>query len=218
MIHYYNHLLLTMSEIKHHKTLLIHALSGCMFHCFKCINYEELILKKQEEYYRISELMKLMERQKDLFDTVVFSGGEFLLYSIEDLIHDLRMIKEDFSQPIIIYTSGLFVEKMQILLDLELVDGFHIDMKLPYHLLTEDDQELMALTFGKTMIMSDINSMMQGIELAVKTDQGLNQIRSVRYPFLDASAFVACEDYIKGLNHLYNKSVIYETHGFIEGD
>jgi organic radical activating enzyme len=221
MIKYYNKLILTLSEIENHPSLLIHGLTGCMFHCFKCFNYEELVEKKHEQYYTIDELIDNIDKQKNLFEYLLFSGGEFMLAPLDALVSDLTKIKAAIDKKIIIYTTGIALDKMKVLTDLKLVDGYHIDMKLPYHLLSIDDKDLVEMTMGiKINDMTLINGLIESIKFVVEHDQGLSQIRSVKYPFLDESAFMECKSFINSLNDLYNKNITYEAHTFIypEGD
>jgi len=219
MIHYYNKLILSLSEIEHHPSLLVHGLTGCMFHCFKCFNYDELVVKKHKDYYVIDDILNYIERQEDLFDYILFSGGEFMLAPLNDLVSDLTKIRQKTNKKIIIYTTGYELEKMKRLHDLHLVDGFHIDMKLPYHLLSINDMELIELTMGiKIKDLTLINRLIEAIKFVVQTDEGYSQIRSVKYPFLDESAFVECKSFIMSLNDLYNKNIPYEAHTFIDAD
>lgn len=203
-----------MSEIKDKSVLLVHALSGCMFHCYECINYEEIVLKKHHEYLTIEDVISVVHRQNDLVDMIVFSGGEFLISPIEDLIKDLRKVRESTSKPIIIYTTGYYFDKMDTLIQENLVDGFHMDMKLPYHLIDDEDSELMMHTLGKVLNANERLNLLKSIDLIVRTDQGFSQIRSVKYLFLSESAFMECELYIKEINCEYHKNVPYEVHPF----
>lgn len=216
MIKYYNKLILSLSEIENHPSLLVHGLTGCMFHCFECFNYDELITKKHDKYYTVDDLIDYMIKQQDLFEYILFSGGEYMLASLEDLQHDLSKIKNAVDKKIIIYTTGYDLKKMKALNEKKLVDGFHIDMKLPYHLLSADDFDLIELAMGiKVKDLKLIQNLMDSIEYVVKNDQGLSQIRSVKYPFLDDSAFIECKSFINHLNDLYNKNIVYEAHTFI---
>lgn len=221
MIKYYKKLILTFSEIENHPSLLIHGLTGCMFKCYECFNYDELVVKQHEQFYTIDDVLEYIIKQQDLFDYLLFSGGEFLLAPLEDLVEDLTKIRQATQKKIIIYTTGIELYKMQVLMDKKLVDGYHIDMKLPYHLLTIDDLDLIEHTMGiKLKDLKLINKLIEAIHFVVKNDQGLSQIRSVKYPFLDESAFVECKSFIMSLNDLYNKNIPYEAHTFIypEGD
>ena len=206
-----------MSEIEGHPTLLVHALTGCMFHCYKCFNYEELIEKKHDKFYTINDVIKTIDRQKHIIDYVLFSGGEYLLAPIDSLIHDLEKVREVTDRKIIIYTTGYELEKMKILVERNLVDGFHIDMKLPYHLLTIDDLDLVKHTMGiQVKDLKLINHLIDAIEFVVQTDRGYSQIRSVKYPFLDESAFIECKSFIDQLNSLYNKNIPYFANLFLD--
>ena len=216
-IHYYEKLIFSMSEIEGHPVLLVHALTGCMFHCYKCFNYEELIQKKHETFYTIDDVVKMIERQENLIDYILFSGGEYLLAPLESLIHDLEKVRLMTQKKIIIYTTGYELDKMKVLVDKGLVDGFHIDMKLPYHLLTVDDFDLIEHTMGiRIKDLSLINQLIDAIGFVVKNDQGYSQVRSVKYPFLDASAFVECKSFIDQLNRLYNRNIPYFANRFLD--
>jgi len=218
-IKYYKKIIFSMSEIENHPVLLIHALTGCMFHCFKCFNYEELIETKHPSYYTIDDVTHMIERQNHIIDYVLISGGEYLLAPLDSLIHDLEKIRQTTDRKIIIYTTGFELEKMKELTKRKLVDGFHVDMKLPYHLLTLDDLDLIEHTMGiKVKDLTMIKRLISAIEFVVAHDQGFSQIRSVKYPFLDESAFDECKSFIDSLNHLYNKNIPYFANQFLDPD
>lgn len=216
MILYYPHLQMSLAEITGKTVLLIHALTGCMFRCYKCINYDEIIAKKHSNYHTIHQLNEVIKRQDKIIETIVFSGGEFLKAPISDLLDDLSVIKEAHNIPVIIYTTGYYLDKMQVLWEHKLVDGYHVDLKLPYHLLCEEDQNLITYTMGVPLTQNEINRLVQAIEWTVKTDIGYNQIRSVQYPFLDDSAFNECRLWIDKLNIKFNKQTPYRLHRFID--
>lgn len=216
-IRYYDKIIFSMSEIEGHPTLLIHALTGCMFHCFKCFNYEELIEKKHDQFYTIDDVVKTIDRQNHIVDYILFSGGEYLLAPIESLIHDLKKVRAITDHKIIIYTTGYELEKMKELVKRHLVDGFHIDMKLPYHLLSMDDLDLIEHTMGVQLKdLKMIKRLMNAIEFVVQNDSGFSQVRSVKYPFLDESAFIECKSFIDQLNSLYNKNIPYFANRFLD--
>jgi pyruvate formate lyase activating enzyme len=216
MIKYYPKLTLTFSEIPGAPTLLIHAFTGCPFHCFHCFNFQEIINNPQTNYYLIADVLSYIEKQKDLFGYIVFSGGEYLNTSLEDLKHDLKMVREITDTPIIIYTNGSHPEKMLLLHRAQLVDGFHTDMKLPYHLLDNNDHELIELTLGiKVDDIEFFRPHLQALELTVKLDRGYSRIRSVRYPFLGESAFEENRLFVEKLNRKYHKKTPYDVNPFI---
>jgi pyruvate-formate lyase-activating enzyme len=216
MIKYYNKIILSFAEIPAHPVLLIHGLTGCAFHCFRCFNYDTLIKNTPKESYTIDEVIATILRQKDLFDYIVFSGGEFLRASLDDLRHDLGRIKSSVDKPIIVYTTGIELAKMRALLFEGLVDGYHLDMKLPYHLLNEDDLDLIELTMGVPLTNLNLfDTLLDAIEFAVAYDRGYNRIRSVRYPFIGDSAFEENHRFVYELNRRYGKTVPYDVNPFI---
>ncbi|HAV19631.1 MAG TPA: radical SAM protein [Firmicutes bacterium] len=216
MIKYYNKIILSLSEITDHPVLLIHGLTGCAFHCFQCFNYDELIANTPESHQTIGDVLTTIRQQEQLFDYIVFSGGEFLRASLDDLRHDLVAVRTISNKPIIIYTTGIELSKMKALHQEGLVDGFHVDMKLPYHLLNEDDADLIELTMGITITnLSLFDKLLDALEFTIAYDKGFSRIRSVRYPFLSESAFSENRTYIHQLNHRYGKNVPYDVNPFI---
>ncbi len=216
-IKYYEKIIFSLSEIENHPVLLVHALTGCMFHCYKCFNYEELIEKKHDKFYTIDDVLKTIDRQKNIIDYILFSGGEYLLAPIESLIHDLEQVRMITDRKIIVYTTGYELDKMKELVKRKLIDGFHIDMKLPYHLLTTDDFDLIKKTMGiHVKDLKLIHKLMESIEFVVQNDKGYSQVRSVKYPFLDESAFIECKSFIDRLNRLYNRNIPYFANRFLD--
>jgi pyruvate-formate lyase-activating enzyme len=217
MISYYPSANLSLSEIKGQTTLSFHGITGCMFHCYHCFNYDDLILHPPKKRFNIDDVISQAKQQESLVDAYIFSGAEFLMASLDDIIHDLSLLKTHLKKPIILYTTGAFFEKLKYIVDHHLVDGVHIDMKLPYHLLTEDDDWIIKKTMGVDALKKGyIDACMKSIEYVIQHDQGLSQIRSVRYPFLDDSAFNASESYIQALNQQFNKHTPYEVHPFYD--
>jgi len=216
MIKYYDKLLLSLSEIENHPILLVHALSGCQLRCFHCLNRSELLEKNHDHFYTIADIIDYAQKQSLLFDYVVFSGGEFLLAPLDDLISDLTLLRQAVQKPVIVYTNGIAYEKVVALQQLGLVEGFHVDMKLPFHLLTSDDFDLAELTLGVALRdMSVPQRILQTLEYVISTDQGFSRIRSVRYPFLGPEAFAENRRWVENMNRKYGKRVPYDVNSFV---
>lgn len=216
MIKYYPKLTLTFSEIPGAPTLLVHAFTGCQFHCFHCFNYDLIVNSDQTNHYTIDDVLSYIKKQKDLFGYIVFTGGEYLNASIADLREDLSKVRAITDTPIIIYTNGSHPDKMVTLDQEGLVDAFHTDMKLPYHLLNNDDLDLVELTLGiKIKDVKFFIPYLRALENTVKLDRGLSRIRSVHYPFLGESAFSENRRYVDELNRKYQKATPYDVNPFI---
>ncbi len=219
MIKYYNKIILSLAEITAHPVLLIHGLTGCAFHCFKCFNYDTLIKATPKEPYSIDDVVDTIKKQERLVDYIVFSGGEFLRATLEELRHDLQAVKAATRKPIIVYTTGIELAKMKALFFEGLVDGYHLDMKLPYHLLNEDDYDLIELTMGIPVTnLTLFDTLLDALEFAIAYDKGFNRIRSVRYPFIGDSAFEENHRYVYDLNRKYGKTVPYDVNPFVYPD
>jgi len=219
MIKYYNKIILSLSEVDQHPVLLIHGLTGCAFHCFHCFNYDELISNTPVEHYQIEDVIQTIKQQENLYDYIVFSGGEFMKAPLDALRHDLALVKANSDKPIIVYTTGVEYAKMKTLFLEGLIDGFHVDMKLPYHLLNEDDFDLIELTMGIAVTnLTLFDKLLEALEFTIAYDKGYSRIRSVRYPFINESAFEENFRYIYELNRRYGKNVPYDVNPFIYTD
>lgn len=217
MIKYYPHFTTSISEINSQPTIIVHSLCGCNLHCYKCCNYKDIVQYSGKEYWTIEDICDRINKFKDIYNFIVFSGGEFLLNSIEDIRHDLLKIQQICSLPIIVYTNGFFLEKVKTIIDL--ISGWHLDLKLPYHLLNltnEEDKQLIIKTLGKTITEEQLQQLCQAVIYNIQSNKGINQIRSVRYPFLSNSAFEENQLWIEQLNKQYNQNVPYEVHSFID--
>lgn len=217
MIKYLDRFTPSLSEINNSPTLLIHGLSSCNFHCYNCLNYETIVNHIKDKYYSIQDIVSFLRLSNNLYNYIALSGGEFLLFDTSDIINDINKIRSVFAGKIIIYTNGTFPDKIKILSENNIVDGFHTDMKLPYHLLNnKEDDEVIKQTIGKSLSSFELNNLMQSIKYTVKYDKGYNQVRSVRYPFLHESAFVENQNFISELNLVYQRETPYYINDFVE--
>lgn len=216
MIKYYNKLITSLSEINESPTLLIHSLRGCNLKCYNCINYDELIVKKHEDYYDINYITKYLKLNSYLFEYIVLSGGEFLLNDIDDIIKDIKLIKGVTNTPIILYTNGTFPLKLKTLLEDKTIDGVHVDMKLPYHYLESNtDKDIIKEILGINATEKTLQDILLSIEYAVKFDKGLNQIRTIKYPQICETVLEDCKTHIDTLNSKYKKNTPYRINEFI---
>jgi len=216
MIKYYDKFTTSISEINNSPTLIIHSLCGCNLKCYNCINYEELIIKKHKNYYNINQVIELLKLNAYLYEYIVISGGEYLINDIEEILFDIKQIKNIINSPLIIYTNGTFPLKIQKILQCNIVDGIHTDMKLPYQYLKHDiDKDIIFKTLGVNISRKIIKNMLLSLQYTVQFDKGLNQIRSVKYPFLDNNVFEDNKKYIEELNVKYKKNVPYKINKYI---
>jgi len=216
VIKYYNKFITSISEINNSPTLLIHSLCGCNLKCYNCINYDELIIKKHNKTYDINEIVKLLKLNYFLYDYIVISGGEYLINNIVDISHDMQQIKNTANLPIIIYTNGTFPFKIKKILQDNIVDGVHVDMKLPFQYIQHDiDKDIILKTIGVSISEKIIQNILLSLQYTIQFDKGLNQIRTVKYPFLDKSVFEDNKNYIDQLNIKYKKNTPYVINEFI---
>ena len=217
MIKFSKNIIRSFIDLPDKISLVIHSI-GCNLNCYQCFNYEALVhnpLDICNEQYILDQI----KLNGYLVDAIIISGGEFLLNDIDEIILFLKKLKEIFNGLIIINTNGTSPNKIQELININWVDGFHTDMKLPYHLLNiKKDSELIKVIVGKELTINKINNILQSLKLTVQCDKGYSQIRSVKYPFLHPNTFKENQKYIDRLNEKYNKQTPYYINMFVEQD
>jgi pyruvate-formate lyase-activating enzyme len=216
VIKYYNKITWSISEINSSATMLVHALSGCNLHCAGCFNYDLLVASKHDAFFTMKDVCKAVSSMAELAEYVVISGGEYLLSPIEELVYDLTLLRETTTLPIIVYTNGTNPEKLQYLFENNLISGAHTDLKLPFYELEQfTDADIIYDTVGKKLTSEEIDNIRTSIISTVQYDMGLNQIRSVKYPWIDSSVFEENSQYISTLNKRFNKNTPYIVNNFI---
>lgn len=217
MIKFSKNIIRSFKDLPNKTSLIVHSI-GCNFKCYQCFNYETLVrapLDICNEQYILDQI----KLNGYLADAIILSGGEFLLNDLNDIVSFLVRIKNIFDGLIIINTNGTSPDKIQQLSKYDYIDGFHTDMKLPYHLLNlNKDSELIIEVIGKKLLINDVNNILKSIEYTIKYDKGYSQIRSVKYPLLNISAFEENQIYISLLNKKYNKQTPYYVNEFMEGE
>ncbi|WP_231735414.1 4Fe-4S cluster-binding domain-containing protein [Gracilibacillus massiliensis] len=204
----YNNFIRTFSDLPNHTTLLVHSLSGCPLHCYGCLNYDEIIANTPKDYKTTEDLYDYLIKSGYLFDAVMFSGGEFLINPFNEIRELLQNAKEIFAGKIIVTTSGIYFRKVRALYDENLVDGIHIDMKLPYHILdVKEDakiyQDIMGITPNKKLVEELIAS----VDAVIEHNTLFDQVRTVKYPLLDEAFFQEIEHFIEK-RKVYHQSIV----------
>ena len=196
--------------------MIIHSLAGCQLKCYGCHNYNELVVKEQTEYYDHIDILKQIEYNGYLFDAIIFSGGEFLLERITEIESLLLSVRKRFDGIVVINTNGLEYEKIKYILNNKLVDGIHIDFKLPYHLLNKSDEDIYKIILGNKNVDHINSNCLASVKKVLKNNSMFSQIRTVKYPLLDESYFKEIEIYVKELKEKYNSNVEYKINKFMD--
>jgi len=96
-----------------------------------------------------------------------------------------------------------------------IVDGIHMDIKLPYHLLIEEDMDLVQHILGRKLNAKHLADLVKSIELIIKYDKGYSQLRTVKYPGTDEGIWSQNRILIEELNKKYNKHTPYHLNTYI---
>jgi len=212
----YNNFIRTFTDLPNHTTLLIHSLSGCPLHCFGCHNYDEIIANTPKEYKTTDDLYDYLKKSGFLFDAVMFSGGEFLINPLNEVRDLLQRVRELFDGKIIVTTSGIYLQKLQALYGENLVDGIHIDMKLPYHVLdVKEDAQIYKDIMGITPSKKLVDQLIASVDAVIEHNSILDQVRTVKYPLLDEAFFTEIRYFVEERKAYHGSIVPYFLNEFV---
>jgi pyruvate formate lyase activating enzyme len=122
--------------------------SGCNFRCPFC--YNRKLALGTAELFPQDEIVSFLSKRKELLEGVVISGGEPLLQ--DDLVDFLKRVK-DLRLLVKVDTNGAFPERLDELLEQQLVDYVAMDVKAP----KRKYQELSGITVDLSKIDASIN-------------------------------------------------------------
>lgn len=211
----YNNFIRTFTDLPNHTTLLIHSLSGCPLHCFGCHNYDEIIANTPKEYKTTDDLYDYLKKSGFLFDAVMFSGGEFLINPLNEVRDLLQRVRELFEGKIIVTTSGVYFQKLQALYKENLVDGIHIDMKLPYHVLdVNEDAQIYKDIMGSIPSKKLVDQLIASVDAVIEHNSILDQVRTVQYPLLDEVFFTEIRHFVEERKAYHGSIVPYFLNEF----
>jgi pyruvate-formate lyase-activating enzyme len=179
-----NKFIKTSVDFEGYNSLLIHSLVGCNFKCYQCHNYEELVSKKHTNFYTEKDIVSKLKLNGFMFDAIILSGGEFLINDIEVIKSFLFDIKKVFNGKIIINTNGSFPEKISLLIIMDLVDGFHMDIK--FNIWDENDKYKIKVINSNI----DNNKLIKSFEIISKYNKGFSEFRTIEYPFIESDYFL----------------------------
>lgn len=98
--------------------------AGCNLRCPFCHN-SSLIEPGMFSKFDISYLMDFLKKRSDKLEGVVFTGGEPLMYDIEEIFRDIKRL----GYKIKLDTNGILSSPLSYLIDKRLVDYVAMDIK-----------------------------------------------------------------------------------------
>ena len=192
------------------KTSMIIYSIGCNLNCYECFVYEALITHPQNTITE-EEILEHIKKNGFLFDSLIISGGEFLINDIQNIVSFLSSIKEIFDGLIIINTNGTYPNKVKTLLQNHLVDGIHLDLKLPPVPMIE--QEVIDAIYGVNI---SLDLILQTAQEICKHNSPYSQFRTVRYPILGTEYFDLIQQLVDIWNQTYNSDIKWYLNPFID--
>lgn len=212
----YNNFIRTFTDLPNHTTLLLHSLSGCPLKCFGCHNYDEIIANTPKEFKTLDDLYDYLKKSGFLFDAVMFSGGEFLINPLDEVCALLQHVRALFDGKIIVTTSGIYHQKLRTLYEENLVDGIHVDMKLPYHVLdVKEDAQIYQDIMGIKPSQKVVDQLIASVDAVIEHNSILDQVRTVRYPLLDDAFFTEIRQFVEERKAYYGSVVPYFLNEFV---
>lgn len=216
MLTFYPRFIRTFDDLPGHVSLLVHSWNGCNMRCFGCHNYDELIAAKPDDRrLTAAQVIGRLAAGGDLFDAVLLSGGEFLLNDIAGIERFLQRVREVFQGKVVVFTNGTFPRKLRLLLDSGLIDGVHIDMKLPFHCLDPElDRDVYEAIIGTVPSRRYCEDILESVELVIRHNSGVSQVRTVRYPVLSDEYFEQIRQYVENLKSRHHSRVPYDLNPY----
>jgi len=214
------HSIVSSHEILGRTCAIFHSVVGCNLHCYKCHNYKELV-ETRHNLVTITpkDIITVYALHADLFDTIVFSGGEFLMYNNNELLKTLSDFKYVFpDHKIIVYTNGSFPSRIKLLSDEKLVDGFHMDIKFPYIINNNDPQYMhMAKTvIGKELNDNIIKLFLESIDIIAEYNLPMSLFRTVKYPFFTDEVFQLIKNIVETYNDKHKVNIPWQLNEFLD--
>ncbi|WP_019534599.1 radical SAM protein [Paenibacillus ginsengihumi] len=211
MLAFYPRFIRTFDDLPGYTSLLIHSWNGCNMRCFGCHNSDELIAKKPDgRHLDGRQVIDRLQGCRSMFEAVLFSGGEFLINEYSEIADCLREVRAVYDGKIIVFTNGTYPRKLQQLFDDKLIDGAHIDMKLPYHALDPaQDREIYEAVIGIAPSETYCKAILESVEIVIRHNSDVSQVRTVRYPILSEHFFDEIRIYVDKLKDKYNSRVPY---------
>jgi len=173
-----NRLIKSNVDYKGYTSLVIHSLEGCNLKCFGCHNYKELVETKHSKFYKDKDIINKIKLAGYMFDVLIFSGGEFLISDIKDIVKFLKKIRNEYKGIVIINTNGTFPDKIKTLIDLKLVEGFHMDVKYKFW----EEDEMASKTLGVSHNYNE--KVFSSFRILKNSLLEHNLFRTVNYPYL----------------------------------
>lgn len=208
----------TFDDLPGYLGLLIHAWNGCNMRCLGCHNHKELIATQADaSHLNAEQTIIRIAAANTLFDAVLLSGGEFLIGAFAEIEAFLEQVRVVFDGCIIIYSNGTFPDKLERLLSGNLIDGVHLDVKLPYHLLDPGTEaDLYEAILGIVPSSRIRRRLLASLELVIAHDSPLSRLRTVRYPLLSDEYFETIAELILDLKRKHHSNVPYDLNPYYE--
>lgn len=193
-----------------HKTSMIIYSIGCNLNCYGCFVYEALITHPENTITE-DQIIEHIKRNGFLFDSLIISGGEFLINDLEDIKRFLLEVRRVFNGIVIINTNGTKSIKVRTLLEERLVDGIHLDLKLPP--LDTIDLNVVEAVYGTSI---DLFVVRKSAEAICEHNSPYSQFRTVQYPILSPEYFKQTEKFVNELNKIYRSKIEWHLNPFVD--
>lgn len=210
MLAFYPRFTRTLDDLPGHISLLVHAWNGCNLRCYGCHNYDELIAARPTGHLNAAQVIHRLKGADQLFDALLLSGGEFLINEYDEIEAFLTGVRTVYEGKIVILTNGTYPRKLQRLLAAKLIDGAHVDMKLPFHLMdAAEDREIYQAVLGVAPSARLGEDVLESVAAVIRHNSELSQVRTVRYPLLSDEYFEFVRQYVEALKEKHSSDVPY---------
>jgi pyruvate-formate lyase-activating enzyme len=205
-------------------SLIIHCLEKCNLDCYGCFNK---CLNNEQEFYSAKEIIEFVKINGISYDAIIISGGEFLVNDIDEIHEFLFDLREVFDGAITLNSNGTFPDSIDYLFNTALIDGVHLDIKMPYERILNDNivcsrwAEVIGFKLNDTFKSNMFNvseKIKRSVESIYENDNGYSSFRTVRYPILEDRDFESIKDSVAFNNKKYNTYIKWSLNDFVDID
>jgi len=189
---FHTNIITSWIDLPNYNSMIIHSLEPCNLNCYGCFNKH---LPDEKESYTDSQIVDIIKLQSRTCEAVIFSGGEFLVNSFIRIFYLLKRVRREFNGIIIVNSNGTFPDKIEKLFSFGLIDGVHLDLKIPFSMTMRRANRILGITDGQ--IIAYKSSIKQSIEILNQSKSKFNRIRTVKYPSFTEDDLQEIQDYVK---------------------
>ena len=209
-----NDFILSHKDIRGKTSLLVHLDCGCNLRCYKCYNYQDLVVDRDRlEWVRINKLFDFLNRDSHVYDYIILSGGEPTLLG-KKLVKLCDYLKDHYRIKVALNTNGTRPEILKELIEKRIIDSVYMDLKFPFSNYNFNNyKKEWQLIYGLSYNQKIQSLIEESLTLLYKSPIHF-ELRTVKYPFLKPSFLKKYTALVEELNQKYRRKIVHNFNEF----